>query len=68
MPQRQSIQSEAIALYRGGSEVCIIFGAKLVMRASEPKPHKINTLLVSFDSEVRKRGCRMMMRASESGH
>ena len=43
------------------------FGA-LAMRTSEPKPHWINKLLVSFDSEVRKRGCRTMMRTSESGH
>jgi ABC-2 type transport system ATP-binding protein len=28
------------------------------MRTSEPKPHWINKLLVSFDSEARKRGCR----------
>jgi hypothetical protein len=27
------------------------------MRASEPKPHWSNRSLVSFDSEVRKRGC-----------
>ncbi len=40
----------------------------LVMRSSEPKPHEINKLLMSFDSEVRKRGCRIMMRTSESGH
>src|SRR5215470_1173437 len=38
------------------------------MRTSEPKPHQINKLLVSFDSEVRKRGCGTMMRTSESGH
>src|SRR5581483_5750917 len=38
------------------------------MQASEPKPHEINKLLVSFDSEVRKGGCRRMMRISESGH
>src|SRR5262249_17464392 len=38
------------------------------MRTSEPKPHQINELLVSFDSEVRKRGCGTMMRTSESGH
>src|SRR3954453_21239762 len=28
------------------------------MRTSEPKPHEINKLLVSYDSEVRKRECR----------
>ena len=44
------------------------FCRELVMRTSEPKPHQIDTLLVSFDSEVRKRGCRIMMRTSESGH
>src|SRR5262245_48819998 len=38
------------------------------MRTSEPKPHWINKLLVSFDSEVRKRACCTMMRTSESGH
>ena|SRR5215470_15568339 len=38
------------------------------MRTSEPKPHEINKLLVSFDSEVRKRGRGTMMRTSESGH
>ena len=27
---------------------------EFVMRSSEPKPHEINKLLVSFDSEVRK--------------
>src|SRR5262249_30297269 len=36
--------------------------------SSGPKPHWINKLLVSFDSEVRKRTCRKMMRTSESGH
>src|SRR6516162_11778964 len=41
---------------------------EFAMRISEPKPHEINKLLVSFDSEVRKRGCRKMMRTSESGH
>src|SRR5215468_7283136 len=41
---------------------------ELAMRTSEPKPHEINKLLVSFDSEVRKRGCRKLMRTSESGH
>jgi hypothetical protein len=39
-----------------------------VLRTSEPKPHQINNSLLSFDSEVRKRGCRKMMRSSESGH
>jgi len=38
------------------------------MRTSEPKPHEINILLVSFDSEVRKRRRREMIRTSESGH
>jgi hypothetical protein len=38
------------------------------MRTSKPKPHWINKLLVSFDSEVRKRECRTMVRTSESGH
>jgi hypothetical protein len=38
------------------------------MRISEPKPHWINELLVSLDSEVRKRTRRTMMRTSESGH
>src|SRR5262245_44760354 len=42
--------------------------AKSDMRTSEPKPHQINKLLVSFDSEVRKRACSKMMRTSESGH
>ena len=42
--------------------------AESEMRNSEPKPHSINELLVSFDSEVRKRKCRTMMRTSESGH
>ena len=38
------------------------------MRTSEPKPRWINKLLVSFDSEARKRACRRMRRTSESGH
>ena len=38
------------------------------MRISELKPHWINKLLVSFDSEVRKRACSRMMRTSEAGH
>ena len=37
------------------------------MRTSEPKPHEINKLLVSFNSEVRKRACCRMMRTSEVG-
>src|SRR5215471_10745906 len=41
---------------------------EFAMWTSEPKPHEINKLLVSFDSEVRKWGCRKMMRTSESGH
>src|SRR5262249_43117841 len=44
------------------------FCSESEMRTSEPKPHWINKLLVSFDSEVRKRGCGTMMRTSESGH
>ena len=28
--------------------------SEFAMRASEPKPHEINKLLMSFDSEVRK--------------
>lgn len=35
------------------------------MRSSEPKPHQVNKLPVSFDSEVRKQGCRRTMRTSE---
>src|SRR5262245_16758503 len=38
------------------------------MRTSEPKPHEINKLLVSFDPEVRNRGTGTMMRTSASGH
>jgi hypothetical protein len=33
----------------GGSEVRIIFCGESEMRTSEPKPHWINKLLVSFD-------------------
>ena len=44
------------------------FHGKSEMRTSEPKPHRVNKLLVSFDSEVRKRACRTMMRTSEPGH
>jgi len=29
-------------------------GREFAMRTPEPKPHEINKLLVSFDSEVRK--------------
>jgi hypothetical protein len=43
-------------------------GRANVMRTSEPKPRSKDKLLVSFDSEVRKRGRRRMMRTSESGH
>jgi cupin 2 domain-containing protein len=46
----------------------IILCCESGMRISEPKPHQINKLLVSFDSEVRKRGCRTMMRTLESEH
>src|SRR5207248_3050672 len=35
------------------------------MRTSEPSPHLLNRLLASVDSEVRKRGCRRMMRTPE---
>jgi hypothetical protein len=38
----------------GGSEVRIHSSRELAMRTSEPKPHEINKVLVSFDSEVRK--------------
>src|SRR5260370_27815562 len=38
----------------GGSEVRIHSCGESEMRTSEPKPHQINKLLVSFDSEVRK--------------
>jgi len=38
----------------GGSDVRIIICRESGMRASEPKPHWIKTLLVSFDPEVRK--------------
>jgi hypothetical protein len=44
------------------------FPGKSEMRTSEPKPHQVNKLLVSFDSEVRKRACLTMMRTSESGY
>ena len=32
------------------------FRGKSEMRTSEPKPHEVNELIVSFDSEVRKGG------------
>jgi hypothetical protein len=37
------------------------------MRTSKPKPHQINKLPVFFDSEVRKRTCRTIMRTSAIG-
>ncbi len=51
-----------------GSEVRIILAASPAMRTSESKPHWINKLLVSVDSEVRKRTRRKIVRTSESGH
>src|SRR5215510_8405948 len=38
------------------------------LRTSEPSHTRFNKSLVSFDSEVRKRGCRTTIRTSESGH
>jgi Ni,Fe-hydrogenase III small subunit len=56
-----AIQSDLKAGQCDGSEIRIIPAAsphyssrEFAMRTSEPKPHEINKLLVSFDSEVRK--------------
>src|SRR5262245_18674302 len=46
----------------GGSDVGIILASQVRHADSEPKPHEINKLPVSFDCEVRKRGRGTVMR------
>src|SRR5258705_2375633 len=41
------------------------FPENALMRTSEPKPHYISKLPVSFDSEARERGCLKLMRTTE---
>src|SRR5262249_42230608 len=52
----------------GGSEVRIILAASPRCGLLNQSHTRFNKLLVPFDSEVRKRACRKMMRTSESGH
>jgi hypothetical protein len=63
-----TIRRKVIPLQCGGSEVCIIVAANPKCGLLNQSHTRFNKWLVSFDSEVRKRGCRTMMRTSESGH
>jgi hypothetical protein len=54
---------------RGGFEVPPIFAARSERNFKSKKPHYIQTVASDpFDSEVRKKASRKLLRTSESGH